>query len=62
MPRLLATEHGRNIEGKEKVNIIDFVDDFSTPKYQNYLLKHGGARIEIYKKEGFEYKIYKVKL
>jgi superfamily II DNA or RNA helicase len=52
----------RKMEGKEKVNIIDFVDDFSTPRYQNYLLKHGDARIEIYKKEGFEYKIYKVKL
>jgi hypothetical protein len=22
MPRLLATEHGRNIEGKEKVNVF----------------------------------------
>jgi len=52
----------RKMEGKDKVNVIDFVDDFCTPKYQNYLVKHGNARIEIYKKEGFEYKIFKVKL
>ena len=52
----------RKMEGKEKVNIIDFVDDFSTNKYQNYLMKHGDARIQIYKNESFEYKIYKVKL
>ena len=52
----------RQMEGKEKVNIIDFVDDFSSPKYQNYLLKHSEARIQIYKNESFEYKIYKVKL
>lgn len=52
----------RKMEGKESVNIIDFVDDFSLPKYQNYLMKHSLARIEIYKKEQFPYKIYKVKL
>jgi superfamily II DNA or RNA helicase len=52
----------RKMEGKDKVNIIDFVDDFSSPKYQNYLLKHSEARIQIYKNESFEYKIYKVKL
>jgi superfamily II DNA or RNA helicase len=52
----------RQMEGKEKVNIIDFVDDFSSPKYQNYLMKHSEARIQIYKNESFEYKIYKVKL
>ena len=52
----------RKMDGKETVNIIDFVDDFSGPKYQNYLMKHSLARIEIYKKEKFPYKIYKVKL
>jgi len=52
----------RQMEGKEKVNIIDFVDDFSSTKYQNYLMKHSEARIQIYKNESFEYKIYKVKL
>jgi superfamily II DNA or RNA helicase len=52
----------RKMEGKEKVIIIDFVDDFSTPKYKNYLMKHSEARIQIYQKEGFEHKIFKVKL
>jgi superfamily II DNA or RNA helicase len=52
----------RKMEGKEKVTVVDFVDDFSTPRYQNYLMKHSSARIDIYKREGFEYKIYNVKL
>jgi superfamily II DNA or RNA helicase len=52
----------RKMEGKEKVNVVDFVDDFSTAKYQNYLMKHSTARIDIYKREGFEYKVFKIKL
>jgi len=52
----------RKMEGKEKVNVIDFVDDFSTAKYKSYLTKHSLERIEIYKKEGFEYRLYNVKL
>jgi superfamily II DNA or RNA helicase len=51
----------RLYEGKEKVNIIDFVDDFSiNSKNKNYLLKHGEDRMKIYKQQGFPYKIYKV--
>lgn len=52
----------RKMEGKEVVNIIDFVDDFTTGKFENYLMKHSKVRIELYKKEGFDYKIYKVNL
>jgi superfamily II DNA or RNA helicase len=52
----------RKMEGKEKVNVIDFVDDFSTPRYKNYLVKHGEARIQIYKNEKFKYQIFKIKL
>lgn len=52
----------RLFEGKEKVNIIDFVDDFSVGGKENYLLKHSKERIDIYKKEHFEYKIYEVKI
>jgi superfamily II DNA or RNA helicase len=49
-------------EGKEKVNIIDFVDDFSLPKgHKNYLLKHGEERMKIYAEQGFPYKKYTVK-
>jgi superfamily II DNA or RNA helicase len=52
----------RKMEGKEKVNVIDFVDDFSSSRYVNYLMKHGNARIQIYQNEKFQYKIFKVKL
>jgi superfamily II DNA or RNA helicase len=52
----------RLFEGKEKVNIIDFVDDFSCGGKDNYLLKHCKERIEIYKKEHFDYKIYEIKI
>ena len=52
----------RKMEGKEKVNVIDFVDDFSSTRYKNYLMKHSEARIEIYKNEKFKYKIFNVKL
>jgi hypothetical protein len=50
------------MDGKEKVNVIDFVDDFSTKGYQNYLIKHSEVRIQIYRKECFDYKIFNVKL
>jgi superfamily II DNA or RNA helicase len=52
----------RKMDGKEKVNVIDFVDDFSTKCYQNYLIKHSEVRIQIYRKECFDYKIFNVKL
>jgi len=45
---------------KEKVMIIDVVDDLSWKGDKNYLLKHGDSRLEIYEQEGFPYKIYKV--
>ena len=52
----------RLYEGKEKVNIIDFVDDFSWDVSDNYLMKHSNERIEIYKREKFDYRIYTVTL
>jgi superfamily II DNA or RNA helicase len=52
----------RKMKGKEKVNVIDFVDDFSIGKYTSYLMKHSHERITIYEKESFVYKIYKVNL
>ena len=52
----------RLFEGKERTNIIDFVDDFTIHKgNKNYLMKHGEDRIKIYKEQGFPYKKYKVK-
>ena len=52
----------RLYEGKERVNIIDFVDDFSYEGSMNYLMKHSLERIEIYKREKFEYKTYDITL
>ena len=53
----------RLYEGKERVNIIDFVDDFSLPRgSKNHLLRHGEERIKIYTEQGFPHKIYKVSL
>jgi superfamily II DNA or RNA helicase len=52
----------RLYEGKEKVNVIDFVDDFTWKASANYLIKHSNERIEIYKREKFEYKVYEVTL
>jgi superfamily II DNA or RNA helicase len=45
---------------KDKVMIIDIVDDLSWKGDKNYLMKHGDSRLEIYEQEGFPYKIYKV--
>jgi superfamily II DNA or RNA helicase len=48
--------------GKDRVNIIDFVDDFSLTKMsKNYLLKHGEERARIYREQGFPHKKYTVK-
>jgi len=52
----------RLCEGKDRVTIVDFVDDFThTKKNKNYLLKHGEERVKIYEQQGFPYKKYFVK-
>lgn len=51
----------RQHESKDKVLIIDFVDNIRTIEWDNYLYKHGKARQLIYKQEKFEYSIKKVK-
>ena len=50
----------RLYEGKDMVNIVDFVDDFTWKENINYLTKHSIERINIYKREGFKYKIYDI--
>jgi len=52
----------RLMAGKKVVKIIDFVDDFSVKNSKNILLKHGEEREEVYKKQGFEFNKYRVKL
>jgi len=50
----------RQHESKDKVLIIDFVDNIRTIEWDNYLYKHGKARQAIYKQEKFDYTIKKV--
>lgn len=52
----------RKQAGKDKVYIVDFVDDFSHKSTPNYLMEHSNARIELYQQEAFPYKIYNVKI
>jgi len=46
----------RLLLGKKVVNVIDFIDDFSIGRFQNYTLKHSIDREEIYKQEKYKYK------
>lgn len=50
----------RQHHSKDKVLIVDFVDDIRTIEWDNYLYKHGKVRQSIYKQEKFEYTIKKV--
>lgn len=50
----------RQHHSKDKVLIVDFVDDIRTLEWDNYLYKHGKVRQSIYKQEKFEYSIKKV--
>lgn len=52
----------RKHDEKEVAVVIDFVDDFSYKNKLNYLMKHSEERIEIYKRENFQYKIYNVNI
>jgi superfamily II DNA or RNA helicase len=51
----------RQHESKDSVTIIDFVDDISSPDWDNYLMRHSKARRKIYKEQKFQYDIKKVK-
>jgi superfamily II DNA or RNA helicase len=44
------------------VTLIDVVDDMSHKSYKNFALKHFLERINLYSKEGFKYKIFKISL
>jgi superfamily II DNA or RNA helicase len=53
----------RLLEGKEKVTVVDFIDNFEygSNKYQkiNYLMRHAAERQRIYKDKKFPYRRYK---
>lgn len=42
--------------------LYDIVDDMSHRNKKNYTLVHGLERIKMYKKEGFEYKLFQLKM
>jgi len=50
----------RQHESKDTVNIIDFVDDISSPDWDNYLMRHAKTRQKIYREQKFEYEIKNV--
>lgn len=50
----------RQHKSKDKVLIVDFVDDIRTTEWDNYLFKHGKVRQGIYKQEKFDYTVKKV--
>lgn len=52
----------RKHESKDKVRIIDFVDDFTWKGAPNYLMEHSAERIRIYEKEKFPYQTFDVDL
>ncbi len=52
----------RLLEGKDSVNIVDIVDDFSFERHDNYLYKHGKARLEFYKQYTDQIKIHSIRL
>lgn len=50
----------RLMEGKQVINIIDFVDDFEYKGYTNYTMQHAKDRENMYIEQGYKYKkIYK---
>lgn len=63
--KIIKQSLGRGVrihENKDKVRIIDFVDDFTWKSAPNYLMEHSVERIKIYEKEKFPYTIYDINL
>ena len=52
----------RQLEGKEDFTIIDIVDDISFEGHDNFLLKHGKVRLEMYQEYTTDIKIHHIKL
>lgn len=50
----------RQHSSKDSVNIIDFVDDLSSPDWDNYLIRHAKERQRIYREQKFKYDIKNV--
>ena len=52
----------RKAEGKTGCTFIDIADDLSSKKYTNHALRHMITRADIYSKEHFSFKTYKITL
>jgi superfamily II DNA or RNA helicase len=52
----------RKHSDKKKLLIVDFVDDYRSGRYTNYLFKHSISRQEIYKDQNFPFQIRSVDL
>jgi superfamily II DNA or RNA helicase len=50
----------RKHKSKTDVNIIDFVDDLSSPDWDNYLIRHAKARQKIYREQKFPFEVKNV--
>lgn len=50
----------RQHKSKSEVNIIDFVDDLTSPDWDNYLMRHAKARQKIYREQKFPFDIKNV--
>jgi superfamily II DNA or RNA helicase len=48
-------------EHKDKLIILDYVDDFSTNKYKGYLKRHSNERKTTFNEQGFEFQVIKNK-
>lgn len=52
----------RKGENKDTATLIDIADDLTHKARNNFTIKHFAERVKIYNEEGFDYKIYKVKI
>ena len=52
----------RKAEHKDTATLIDLADDLTHKARNNFTIKHFAERVKIYNEEGFDYKIYKVKI
>tara|TARA_B100002019_G_scaffold128028_1_gene110168 strand:+ start:2602 stop:4080 length:1479 start_codon:yes stop_codon:yes gene_type:complete len=52
----------RKGETKDSATLIDLADDLTHRSRVNFTLKHFAERVKLYNEEGFDYKIYKVKI
>jgi len=52
----------RKGNGADNATLYDLADDLSSGSYDNYALSHFKERVEMYDNEGFQYKVFNVKL